>query len=149
LPDPGRRFVPREEDVASKVIDGEAIIINVASGTYYSLDDAGALVWQAIQEGRPLGDAIAVVVDRYDVPRARAEADVQSLVAELLREGLVGEAEPGRPAAVEAAAGRRDKLSYEPPVLNVYRDMAELLALDPPVPGLGDTPWKEPEGSSR
>ena len=29
--------------------------------------------------------------------------------------------------------------------MNIYRDMGDLLALDPPTPGLGDTPWKDPE----
>jgi hypothetical protein len=43
---------------------------------------------------------------------------------------------------------QKDKLPYELPKLNIYRDMGDLLALDPPVPGLGDTPWKEPEESS-
>ena len=37
----------------------------------------------------------------------------------------------------------QDRLVYEPPQLNIYRDMGDLLALDPPVPGLGD-PWMDP-----
>jgi hypothetical protein len=36
------------------------------------------------------------------------------------------------------------KQSYEPPQLNIYRDMGDLLALDPPTPGLEATPWKDP-----
>ena len=36
-------FRPREEEIASKVIDGEAIIINLANGVYYSMDKVGAM----------------------------------------------------------------------------------------------------------
>jgi len=41
------------------------------------------------------------------------------------------------------------KLPYEPPRLSVYRDMGDLLALDPPAPGLTDIPWKAPPGDPR
>jgi hypothetical protein len=37
------------------------------------------------------------------------------------------------------------KSAYEPPKLNAYRDMGDLLALDPPMPGLEDIPWEGAE----
>jgi hypothetical protein len=33
---------------------------------------------------------------------------------------------------------------YETPQLLQYQDMAELLALDPPAPGLADVVWQDP-----
>jgi hypothetical protein len=36
------------------------------------------------------------------------------------------------------------KEPYEQPQLNIYRDMGDLLALDPPTPRLEATAWKEP-----
>ena len=36
---------------------------------------------------------------------------------------------------------------YAAPQLNVYRDMGDLLALDPPTPGLELTPWQDTEES--
>ena len=51
-------FRPREEEVASKVIDGEAIIINLANGVYYSMDKVGALVWDLLQTGYSLDEVI-------------------------------------------------------------------------------------------
>ena len=70
-------FRPREEEVASKVIDGEAIIINLANGVYYSMDKVGALVWERVQAGYTLDDVIRAVTGAYDVaPRAgRIERD--------------------------------------------------------------------------
>jgi len=44
---------------------------------------------------------------------------------------------------------QQEKVPYEIPKINIYRDLGDLLALDPPVPGLGDTPWKESDESSR
>jgi hypothetical protein len=142
-------FRPREEEVAAKVIDGEAIIINLANGVYYSMDKVGALVWDRLQAGHTLDDAIVAVTRAYDVSRDQAESNVRELVQELVQENLVITSENGKHSPAEATTDHRDKLPYELPKLNIYRDMGDLLALDPPVPGLGDTPWKEPEESSK
>ena len=79
-------FRPREEEVASKVIDGEAIIINLANGVYYSMDKVGALVWERVQAGYTLDDMIRAVTGAYDVTREQAESNVMELVEELLRD---------------------------------------------------------------
>jgi hypothetical protein len=142
-------FLPRNEEVAAKVIDGEAIIINLANGVYYSMDKVGAFVWDLLQAGHTLENVIAAVVGHYDISREQAESNVQELVQELVQENLVVSSENGKPAAAEAIADQSDKLAYELPKLNIYRDMGDLLALDPPVPGLGDTPWKDPDDSSK
>ena len=141
-------FRPREEEVASKVIDGEAIIINLANGVYYSMDKVGALVWERLQAGYTLDDVIRSVTAAYDVSPEHAESNVVELVEELLQENLVVTSENGSSHSAEVIAEQEDKLPYELPKLNIYRDMGDLLALDPPVPGLADTPWKEPEDSS-
>jgi len=143
-----RCFRPREEEVASKVIDGEAIIINLANGVYYSMDKVGALVWERLQAGYTLDDVIRSVTAAYDVSPEHAESNVVELVEVLLQENLVVTSENGSSHSAEVIAEQEDKLPYELPKLNIYRDMGDLLALDPPVPGLGDTPWKEPEDSS-
>jgi hypothetical protein len=76
----------------------------------------------------------------------RAQEDIQRLAAELIEEQLV-EVDDGPvtgPTGVSAAPmGPREP--YQPPELQVYRDMADLLALDPPLPDLPTTPWHEAE----
>jgi hypothetical protein len=143
------RFLPRSEEVAAKVIDGEAIIINLANGVYYSMDKVGAFVWDLLQAGHTLENVIAAVAGHYDVSRQQAELNVEELVQELVQENLVISSENGKPAAAQASTEQPEKLPYELPKLNIYRDMGDLLALDPPVPGLGDTPWKDPNDSSK
>jgi Coenzyme PQQ synthesis protein D (PqqD) len=143
------RFRPREEEVASKVIDGEAIIINLANGVYYSMDKVGAIVWDLLQSGYTLEEVILAITDDYDVSREEAESNVRQLVEELLQENLIVSSENGVPPPAEKKPKYQEKLAYELPKLNIYRDMGDLLALDPPVPGLGDTPWKEPDDSSK
>jgi len=112
------------------------------------MDKVGALVWDLLQTGYNLEEVIAAVTGQYDVTRDQAESNVRDLVQELVQEQLVVTSE-NKVVAPALATPAQDKLLYELPKLNIYRDLGDLLALDPPVPGLGDTPWKEPEDSSK
>jgi hypothetical protein len=136
------RLRRKDEEVIAKVMDGEAVIINLANGLYYSIDRAGAAMWEMIEEGHRLDDIAASITARYDVAAARAEDDVLRLAGELLREELVAMDGQGDGPRREAEPATQPRLPYEPPQLTAYRDMEELLALDPPTPGLHDIPWK-------
>ena len=138
----------RSGDIAAKVIDGEAIIINLANGIYYSMEKVGGLIWEMIEGKQSLEEMIIATVARYDVSREQAQADIQLLVEELLRENLVTATENGTSTNGKREPEQQEKLPYETPKLNIYRDMGDLLALDPPVPGFVETPWKDPTGGS-
>ena len=135
------RLRRRDEEVLAKVLDGEAVIINLANGTYYSADGVGGQVWNRLEQGLRLADVAAEIASLYDVSAEQARADVLSFANDLVKEDLVAVAEEG-PAAPEKPSVSA-KLPYEPPRIHVYRDMEELLALDPPTPGLGDLRWKD------
>jgi hypothetical protein len=130
------------------MIEGEAIIINLSSGNYYSLDKTGGLIWEMIQESSTLEQTITAVTSRYDVLREQAELDVQRLLAQLLEENLIDISEAGSPQR-QANGAIEEKQAYVAPTLNIYREMGDLLALDPPVPGLGDLSWNDDQEPSR
>jgi hypothetical protein len=136
---------PNKEEVAAKVIDGEAILINLSNGIYYSLDNVGGLIWELIEGGSSLEAIVGAVRARYDISRAQAQADVERLAAELLQENLVTVSSDGATPLEHRDQEQQSKLSYAAPILNIYRDMGDLLALDPPMPGLADMAWKESE----
>jgi hypothetical protein len=135
---------PNGETVVSQVIDGEAILIDLESGVYYSMDEVGATLWSLIEAQCRLEDVVSEITARYDAPRERVEADVLRVVADFVRENLVVFSESGPQARQDREAPGGQKLPYAPPELNVYRDMADLLALDPPMPGLREIPWTAP-----
>jgi hypothetical protein len=145
---PQSRLRPNEQEVAAKVIDGEAIIINLANGIYYSMDKVGGLLWEMLAAGHKLEEVVATVTARYDVSPEQAQADVERLATELLQENLLLEANDAEaPRKITAQEGQQ-KLPYETPLLNTYRDMGDLLALDPPTPGLQEIAWKDPDDES-
>ncbi len=147
---PLERLRPNEAEVAAKVLDGEAIIINLSNGTYYSMDKVGGLIWEMIELRQSLDETIAAITARYEVSPERAQADVRRLAGELIQENLVIVSDETTSPAERQDEVMGQRLPYEPPMLNIYRDMGDLLALDPPMPSLEDIPWKESsEGPSK
>lgn len=142
--DPATRVVPNSGEVSGKVLDGEAVIINVSTGKYYSMDGVGALAWEVLEGGPSVSELAQSIAARHEVSAATALADVSRLIEELLQEGLVvvgGEAaRPGGSPPAARPPASRARAPYAPPVLNTYTDMADLLALDPPMPMLADIP---------
>jgi len=134
----------RGEEIAAKVMDGEAIIINLANGIYYSMDKVGGLIWEMIEGGRTLEDMVAMIVARYDVSQEQVKTDIELLVNDLLQENLVTAIENGVHSNGHSELDQPQKMPYEAPKLNIYRDMGDLLALDPPTPGLETIAWNDP-----
>jgi len=141
------RFRRNDAQVIAKVMDGEAVIINLANGMYYSSEGTGSAVWTLIESGCSLAEMVRWLTDAFDVGTATAQEDLARLIDELVSEELiVAVPEDGAGAAAPPRAPQ-PRRPYTAPVLHIYRDMGDLLALDPPIPALRDLPWKD-DGST-
>jgi hypothetical protein len=116
--------------------------MNLSNGLYFSMDGVGAAVWELLEDGHSLSEVAEAVGARYSVDPAAVQPDVNGLVEDLLAEGLVEEGDDVEPGSIEPTVDAVTD-GYEPPVLNKYTDMADLLALDPPMPGLAEAPPTE------
>ena len=140
--DLNRRYQLGSEGVVAKVMDGEAIIINLDTGVYYSMDKVGALAWSLLESGHDLTQCIDVVAVKCGAAPEQVSGDLQRLVQELVDENLL--VHSSGDAALVVDNETEMVLPYETPILNIYRDMGDLLALDPPTPGLQLSPWGAP-----
>jgi hypothetical protein len=133
-------------NVVHETIDGETILIHLGTGTYYSLDGAGAAVWDLLAQGVAHDELSAQLGARYEADPAVLETSVAGFVAELLAEGLLVALEPGSepPSAPVAGAsspegGGEGSANGVPaavgafvvPVLHKYTDMQEFMLVDP------------------
>lgn len=133
------RLTPNRANVAAKVIDGEAIILDITRGAYFSVDGAGAVVWTCVEQGHPLGTIARVLEARYDGASNQFAQYVEALTDHLLREGLVLPAPGARPPLAEPAPPDGPRQPFTATELQKYTDMGDLLALDPPMPVLDDS----------
>jgi hypothetical protein len=124
-------------NVMHETIEGEVIVIDLGTGSYYSLRDASAEVWHGIETGADEAAISESLHRRYDVSRETIDAAVGKLLDELAGEGLIELIEPddGGAAALEDAAtslpDANGRVPWAAPVLEKHTDMQDLILLDP------------------
>ncbi len=133
-----RTLKPNLSAVAAKVIDGEAIIMNLTNGAYYSMAGVGGFVWDAIEREQSDAAILAGIMARYAVTAPEARADLDGLIAALLADSLIVVEEDG--SATEETPPATGSEAYAAPELSKHTEMADLLALDPPMPALTEVP---------
>lgn len=75
--------------IVARRIDKGAILMNTASGDCFELNGVGALVWDLIGRGLNLPAIVDELVRTYQVDEATARSDLQRLVDDLARQGIV------------------------------------------------------------
>ena len=77
------------DDVVFRELDGEGVILNLASGIYFGLDETGTRIWRLIEQHQRLGAVLAALSDEYEAPRDTLERDLINLAGELSEKGLL------------------------------------------------------------
>ena len=141
-----QRFRVNTPTVTHETIDGEAVIINLDSGNYYSLVDAGSLIWALIERGASASEVQNLVQQTYQGDVTDIDQGVHELLAELQREDLIVPVDAS-PAAdlteVMPSTNGHEKPLFNAPSLNKFSDMQELLLLDP-IHDVDDAGWPKP-----
>jgi len=67
----------------------ETVLLDVAHGRYYTLNEVGSRIWALVCEGVPFVEIVNRVCAEYDVSRERGERDAELLIRQLLGESLL------------------------------------------------------------
>jgi coenzyme PQQ synthesis protein D (PqqD) len=137
-----RRYVVRSPAVVHETIDGEAVIINLETGAYFSVEGRGAIAWQQLVAGASPADVATMLAAGHDGDAGAIAAAVAQLVDSLRREGLIRPDDPadGDPPAPAAAAPNPGLADLS---LRVFTDLQELLLLDP-IHDVDEVGWPAP-----
>jgi hypothetical protein len=65
------------------------VLLDLHGGMYYTLNEVGGRVWDLLGDGLTTPALVERLLEEYDVPLDRLEADVGSLVDRLRAAGLV------------------------------------------------------------
>ncbi len=118
--------------VVHETIDDEVIIINLETGTYYSLTGTGTDVWRGAESGAAKQHVIDAMAQHYATDRTTVETAVNALIAELVREEIVlVEEGAGTTNTSLDLQGQVGATPFAAPSLSKHTNMADLLLLDP------------------
>lgn len=124
--------------VMHETVDGETILIDLSSGTYYSLRGSAPAVWSALARGVGSAGIVAALEHAYDAEPGAIEASVAGLIRQLESEGLIAPSDSPSgsvPALEPVPAGK-----FEEPRLEKYEDLQDIILLDP-VHQVDDAGW--------
>lgn len=77
-----------DEQISSDLA-GEAIILDLKSGVYYSLDRIGARIWELMQVPRKVSEIVEIMIAEYEVSSIQCIADTTALLMEMAANNLI------------------------------------------------------------
>ncbi len=82
--------IARSEGVLSRVLDGEAVLLDTDGGAYFGLNAVGTRVWELIgAAGTTEADLLSALLAEFDVSREVLAKDLTDLLAGLQKRGLI------------------------------------------------------------
>lgn len=76
-------------NVVHQPVGDEAILINLDTGAYYSLNDTGTMFWQLLDGQRTIADCARLIALDYEAELELIQADLLELATALNKEGLL------------------------------------------------------------
>jgi hypothetical protein len=110
-----------------QAFDGEIIVINMSTGTYYSIRDIGAVAWQDLAAGHAVETVAALAASVVGGSQAVLDFAARVTAEGLMRQSANAAAVSGEPHIAAALIGRESAaLTFE-----IFEDMKSLILLDP------------------
>ena len=75
--------------VLCKDLGDEAILLDLETETYFGLNSIGSRFWKLVTTAPTIRDAIAVMLEEYDVAPDELERDMVALIEDLVGRGLL------------------------------------------------------------
>jgi hypothetical protein len=77
------------DEVVFEVLGGEAVVLNLETGIYFTLNPVGTRIWQLIEEHGDLARVRETMISEYEVGQEQLDRDLETLMGELVEKGLV------------------------------------------------------------
>ena len=87
--EPISRHVIKAPDVLLQDLEGEAVLLNLANGRYYGMDENSFHMYQALTSADSVSAAYAALCEEYAVEPRQLKTDLDQFLTQLLENGLV------------------------------------------------------------
>lgn len=76
-------------EVVARTVGDEAILLDLSTGTYFTLNAVGTVVWRGLEAGHSVDEIVAAVLSEFDAAESVVREDVHALLHDLASNGLV------------------------------------------------------------
>ncbi len=70
-------------------IEGECVLLNIDNERYFGLNEVGTRMWTTLTSAQSIQAAYEALLYEYQVDAEQLQQDLQSLVEELAKNGLI------------------------------------------------------------
>jgi Coenzyme PQQ synthesis protein D (PqqD) len=137
-------FQVNTPNVVYENIDGETVLINLETGTYYSMLNTAGEIWEYLEKGHDKNAIITDLIQRYDTDLTTLEIAVNNLILQLIEERLIINNPSNTNTNLPSKPIPNEKLPFTQPLLEKYTDMQDLLLLDP-IHEVDEMGWPNPK----
>ena len=128
------RYIVNRPAVVFERFEEEVVLVNLETGTYYSLSGTAPHIWEALDAGASQAEIVADVCATNPTEEAVVAEMVNEFVQKLIEQSMLVE-DAERPGPAESGPDRSDVHGmdepFSPPVMESYNDLQDLLMLDP------------------
>lgn len=83
----GKALIP--VGVVARQVEGESVLLNVNTDTFFSLDDVGTRMWVALTGSESIDAAYSALLDAYDVEPGQLHTDLLAFIDRLIEGGML------------------------------------------------------------
>jgi hypothetical protein len=134
------RYLIDTSRVAHERLQDEVIIINMASGAYYSGSGTAADLWTLVSRGASAAEAAEILASAYCSDQAEVLKDIDRCITSLVERGIVQACDPASPPNTDMTLPESARARWSAPEFDEYTDMWDLIRLDP-IHDVGDAGW--------
>ena len=119
------RFRSASDDVACEEFDGEMVVLNLASGHYFALNQSASFLMHGLLRGHAVEELASINEAAFTAE------EVTQFVMDLVSHELVVPDEANEPVLIDVAVIAEANALSEKPQLEVHDDLADLIIADP------------------
>lgn len=128
-----QRYRPNTPHVIYENIDNEVVLVNLTKGHYFSMQGTAADLWEGVANQASLEEILEILQRRYQGNKQEIQTSIASFIEELVEAELIVSS-PEDAVVLQgtfAKDGGSNRLPFRAPELESYKDMEDLLLLDP------------------
>jgi len=126
-----QQYRVNENHVVYEVFNEEILAINLDQGIYFSLRGSGSQIWSMMLAGATPETISKAFSAAYAIDPSQVEPEIERFFAQLISHELIVPAATQQAYEPGTAPLAQDGQTFQPPLLESFTDMQDLLLLDP------------------
>jgi hypothetical protein len=89
MPELNRKIKTENEVILTELANEEAVVLNLTTKIYYTLNETGLRIWQLAENDLTLEEIGEKLQEEFDVTPDKAKESVHNLITELISQKLI------------------------------------------------------------